>query len=228
MALLRILAYAAAVSLLAAADATAQVLTRLGIQARALDSSQLAVAAEYHVTGTEGRSPLVHRAILFAGQRIGDIRLTSEGRDVGYEARTGDRSMELRVDASGITGGRYSVAYRVISPRNPRFPIFVPISFTVPPDSVLDIAVRPVPGVTIVGDSFPRLRAQADAFVATLVNVPSFLLIRIRPVDQGWYASDWLTVGTITNLSMFAVVLAASAYRWRLRALRKAERASGV
>lgn len=175
------------------------------------------MTAAYRVASAPTEGSLAHRAIVFPGQRVEGIHASSGGRELPFQTVAQERSLELRVDAAAVIDGAYELAYRVTSGDNPRFPVFVPTSFKVPPDSALDIDVQLAPGVTIVGDSFPRLRPEGGHFVANLVNVPSFLLLNLRPAGAVSHLSDWLTVGTFTNLTLFAIIVGASMYWWRLR-----------
>jgi hypothetical protein len=201
----------------APAAAPAQALDHLTIEARAADSSQLEVVATYYLANAVQEGALVHRAMLFPGTRIDRLRASSGGRDVAVHQRLEARSLELRVDAAVVADGAYQLAYHVTSEANPRFPVFVPISYQIPPNSRFDLEIHTAPGVTLGGDSFPRLVRAADGFSASLVNVPSFMLVPLRSAGASSPLDAVVTVGALTNVAFFLILLGASGQWWRLR-----------
>jgi hypothetical protein len=200
-----------------AASAAAHALARLTIEAYAVDTSQLDVVATYHLADAGQDGTIVHRAMLFPGTRIDRLRASSGGRDVPVRARLEARSLELRLDAAAVADGAYQLAYHAISEANPRFPVFVPISYQVPPNSRLDLVIHTPPGVTLRGDSFPRLVPARDGFAASLVNVPSFMLVPLRRAGAPSRLDAFVTVGGLTNVAFFVMLLGASGQWWRLR-----------
>jgi hypothetical protein len=201
----------------AAAAAPSQALDRLTIEARAVDTSQLDVVATYHLVNAAPEGTLVHRAILFPETRIDRLRASSGGRGVPVLERLEARSLELRIGAAAVADGAYQLAYHVTSEANPRFPVFVPISYQVPPNSRLDLRIHTPPGVTLGRDSFPRLIPAGDSFSASLVNVPSFMLVPLERAGASSRLDAFATVGALTNVAFFVIVLAASGQWWRLR-----------
>jgi hypothetical protein len=209
----------AATSALSAAPAAApaQALDHLTIEARAADTLQLDVVATYYLANAAQEGTLVHRAMLFPGTRIDRLRASSGGRDVAVHERLEAGSLELRIDAAVVADGAYQLAYHVTSEANPRFPVFVPISYQVRPNSRLDLAIHTPPGVTLGGDSFPRLVPAGDGFSASLVNVPSFMLVPLRSAGASSPLDAFVTVGALTNVAFFLMLLGASGQWWRLR-----------
>jgi hypothetical protein len=201
----------------APAAAPAQALDRLTIEARAADTSQLDVVATYYLANAAQQGTLVHRAMLFPGTRIDRLRASSGGRDVAVHQRLEARSLELRIDAAVVADGAYQLAYHVTSEANPRFPVFVPISYQVPPTSRLDLEIHTPPGVTLGGDSFPRLVPAGDGFSASLVNVPSFMLVPLQRAGASSPLDAYVTVSALTNVAFFVMLLGASVQWWRLR-----------
>ena len=208
---------ALAVVLSTAGGAAGQTLGALTIEARASDASRFEIAAAYRLRERAGTDVLVHRAMVFPDQRIDDLRVSSSGRDVPFRATSGAGSMELRVEVSAATDDAYDLTYRVRSEGNPRLPIFVPISCRVPPDSRVHISFHPPPGLTVGVDSFPRLTRAGGAFDASLVDVPSFLLVPLQPAGAESWLSALTSVGALTNLALSAMVIGASGCWWRLR-----------
>jgi hypothetical protein len=201
----------------AGAAAPVEALDRLTIEARAVDTSQLEVVATYHLADAAPEGTLVHRAMLFPGTRIDRLVASSGGRDLAVHQRLEARSLELRIDAAAVADGAYQLAYHVTSEANPRFPVFVPISYQVPPNSRLDLAIHTPQGVTIGRDSFPRLIPAGDGFSASLVNVPSFMLVPLQRDGGSSRLDAFVTVGALTNAAFFVMLLGGSGQWWRLR-----------